>query len=406
MKILLADDDALIRRLLFALLSKLGHDVEAVEDGNSAVKILEGATPPALAIIDWVMPGLNGIEVCKRIRAHHARARPYLLLLSSKADKQDIIAGLDAGADDYLVKPFDPMALLARLRVAQRIIAYQQELQQHISGMETLLQRHNLLGEMFGRQGRSEPGASTGRPKPVANLAAVPQIAPAQIDQMLTRGLSEIGLADTKVVALSNPPAKFESTFTAWAPMILVREGLWIDLLLEADEASAVTTFETLLGRIPVSERELIDFLAETFNLLCTAMKNALTERGGTVLAPIISRSTRSGSVTVKRPALSDESRHRITYSDAALEISVVRQSAPVVEKSLGQLHEMDILAENLPSPSTTEVFLLNQGVVLNMRYIEKLTSLAKTENKELRVPVFEPSPYTEFFCLGRISGK
>ena len=407
MKILVADDDALIRRLLLALLGKLGHEVEAVEDGNAARKILESPTPPALAIMDWVMPGMNGIEVCKHLRAHPAKTRPYVLLLSAKADKQDVIAGLDAGADDYLVKPFDPMALLARLRVAQRIIAYQQELHQHISEMETLLQRHNLLGEMFGRQSRTaEAGLSEARPKPAASLAAVPQIAPAEINQMLTRGLTEIGLANAKVAALASSPANVQSAFTAWAPLILVKEALWIDLLLEAEEASAVTTFEALLGRIPVSERELLDFLAETFNLLCTAMKNALTERGGVVLAPVISRSTRSGSVTVKRPALSEESRHRITFSDAALDITVLRQSAPVVGKSLGQLHEMDILAENLPSPSTTEVFLLNQGVVLNLRYIEKLSSLAKAENKELRVPVFEPSPLTEFFCLGRIGGK
>jgi CheY-like chemotaxis protein len=406
MKILVADDDALIRRLLLALLGKLGHEVEAVEDGNVARKILESASPPALAIMDWVMPGMNGIEVCKHLRAHPSRLRPYVLLLSAKADKQDVIAGLDAGADDYLVKPFDPMALLARLRVAQRIITYQQELQQHIGEMETLLQRHNLLGEMFGRQGRAgEPGSVAARARPAASLAAAPQVAPAQIDQMLARGLTEIGLADARVAALANPPAKVESAFTAWAPLVLVKEGLWIDLLLEAEEASAVTAFETLLGRIPVSERELLDFLAETFNLLCTALKNSLTDQGSVVLAPVISRSTRSGSVTVKRPALCEESRHRITFSDAAIEITALRQAAPVVDKSLGQLHEMDILAENLPSPSTTEVFLLNQGVVLNLRYIEKLSSLAKAENKELRVPVFEPSPLTEFFCLGRIRG-
>src|SRR5262245_46546474 len=123
MKILVADDDALTRRLLLALLGKLGHEVEAVEDGNAARNALESATPPALAIVDWMMPGMNGIEVCKHVRAHPARTRTYVLLLSAKAEKQDVIAGLDAGADDYLVKPFDPMALLARLRVAQRIIA-------------------------------------------------------------------------------------------------------------------------------------------------------------------------------------------------------------------------------------------------------------------------------------------
>src|SRR4026207_1387300 len=114
MKVLVADDDALIRRLLLALLPKLGHEVEVVEDGHAALKALESSAPPAMAILDWVMPGVNGVEVCKRLRAHPGKSRPYVLLLSAKAEKQEMIVGLDAGADDYLVKPFDPMALLAR----------------------------------------------------------------------------------------------------------------------------------------------------------------------------------------------------------------------------------------------------------------------------------------------------
>ena len=120
MKVLVADDDALTRRLLIALLTKLGHEVDAVEDGHAALKALESPTPPAIALLDWMMSGINGPDACKHLRAHPGKSRPYVLLLSTKADKQDVIAGLDAGADDFLVKPFDPMALLARIRVAFR----------------------------------------------------------------------------------------------------------------------------------------------------------------------------------------------------------------------------------------------------------------------------------------------
>lgn len=402
MKVLVADDDALIRRLLLALLAKLGHEVEVVEDGHAALKALEGPTPPALAILDWMMPGVNGIDVCKKLRAHPGKSRPYVLLLSAKAEKQEMIAGLDAGADDYLVKPFDPMNLLARLRVAQRNIAYQQELQQNILAMEDLLQRHNLLGEMFGKQGRgadsSTPSASS--PSPVA-----PSVAPDQINLMLARSLAEVGLSGAQVVTLSDTrPATDTAGFIAWAPLILINEGLWIDLLLEADDNSAVAMFESLLGRIPVSERELVDFLAETFNLICSGIKSTLTEHGGTVLAPVISRATRASTVIVRPPARAEITRHQITLPETAATLTVLRIPAPVIHKSLGQLHELDILAESLPSPSTTEVFLLNQGVVLNERYIEKLAALAKAENKILNVPVIQPSRLAEFFCLGRIS--
>ena len=414
MKVLVADDDALIRRLLIALLTKLGHEVEVVEDGVAALKALESPTPPAMALLDWMMPGLNGVDVCKKLRAHPARFRPYVLLLSAKAEKQEVIVGLDAGADDYLVKPFDPMALLARLRVAQRIIAYEQDLQQNIATMETLLQRHNLLGEMFGKQGRGADSSSAPGTTPTAGktspsnaarpLTASPLLAPEAINQMLTRSFAEVGLGTAQVTTIAAAPKTEGPTFTAWAPLVMIREGIWIDLLLEADDASAVAMFESLLGRIPVSERELVDFLAETFNLISTAFKAALAENGASPVAPVISRSIRTSSLTIRPPAGTDISRHHIVLPEITAHLTVMRQAAPVVAKSLGQLHEMDILAENLPSPSTTEVFLLNQGVVLNERYIEKLTSLAKAENRELRVPIIKPSRYTEFFCLGRIS--
>lgn len=411
MKILVADDDALIRRLLSALLTKLGHEVETAEDGEAAWKTLESSTPPAMAILDWVMPKLSGIEVCKKLRSHSTRSRTYVLLLSAKADKQDVIAGLDSGADDYLPKPFDPMALMARLRVAQRIIVYQQDLQKHIADMETLLQRYNLLGEMFGKHGRNfDAGGSAEKADRESSLTKPPAATTAlltieKINEMVIQGMTEVGLGSATAFALEAEPSPTTGTFTAWAPLILIREGLWVDLLLEADDASAVAMFESLLGRIPVSERELLDFLAETFNLLSTAMKTALTEQGCTVLAPVISRSIRTSALNVRFPAAAEITRHRFTRPETTFSLTVVRNLAPVLRKTLGQLHELDILAENLPSPSTKEVFLLNQGVVLNERYIEKLSSLARAENKDLRVPVIKSSRLAEFFCLGRIGG-
>jgi phosphoserine phosphatase RsbU/P len=411
MKILVADDDALIRRLLSALLTKLGHEVETAEDGDAAWKALENSNPPAMAILDWVMPGLSGIEVCKKLRSHPAKSRTYVLLLSAKAEKQDVIAGLDSGADDYLPKPFDPMALMARLRVAQRIIAYQQELQKHIGEMETLLQRYNLLGEMFGKHGRSGEAASSSDKSSGESASGPPHsvtttlLAAERVSEMVVRSLAEVGLGGAKAFALEQKGSGTEATFTAWAPLVLVREGLWVDLLLEADDASAAAMFESLLGRIPVSERELLDFLAETFNLLSTAIKTSLTEQGSTVLAPVISRSIRTAALNVRLPTTAEVTHHRFSLPETTLGLTVVRTLAPVLRKSLGQLHELDILAENLPSPSTKEVFLLNQGVVLNERYIEKLSSLAKAENKDLRVPVIKSSRLAEFFCLGRIGG-
>lgn len=411
MKVLVADDDALIRRLLFALLNKLGHEVEQVEDGHAAWKALDVPLPPSMAIMDWVMPGMNGVDVCRKLRASPGKLRPYVLLLSAKAEKQDVISGLDAGADDYLIKPFDPMSLLARLRVAQRIISYQEDLQRHISGMEILLHRHNLLGEMYGKQHRqTEPAPAIPARSDLESPAAPGQpikelVSSEQMAQMIASSIAEVGLGKPAVTVAPEAIKQDGESFTAWAPLVLLNQGIWMDLLLEAGQHSAVAMFEALLGRIPVSERELLDFLAETFNLICTSIRAAFIARGLPALTPIISRSTRTELFNLKAPTFSLVNHHHIRLPQILAGITVISQPAPVQRKSLGQLRSFDILSENLPSPSAKEVFLLNQGVVLNERYIEKLSSLAGPSAHSMRVPVVEPSRHAQFFCLGRISG-
>lgn len=411
MKVLIADDDALIRRLLVALLTKLGHEVEQVEDGHAAMKALDVPLPPSLAILDWVMPGVSGLDVCRKLRAHPGKVRPYVLLLSAKSDKQEIISGLDAGADDYLIKPFDPMALLARLRVAQRIIAYQEELHRHISGMEVLLHRHNLLGEMYGKQLRP----ADGRPvvaEPEANAEATKArsaikdlVSPERMAILIAASVADVGLGRARINTVAEVPPSEPESFTAWAPLVLLKHGLWMDMLFESDQHSAVAMFETLLGRIPVSERELLDFLAETFNLVCTSIRAGLAGIGIPALTPIISRSVRADVITINAPTFSTVTHHRVRVGQASAGFTVVTQPAPVQRKSLGQLRSFDILSENLPSPSSKDVFLVNQGVVLNERYIEKLAELAGAAANDIRVPVVELSRYAQFFCLGRIAG-
>jgi len=408
MKILVADDDALIRRLLLALLNKLGHEVVAVEDGLAAWKALDTEAPPVLAILDRVMPGMDGVEVCRRLRASPRKTRPYVLLLSAKAEKQEVIAGLDAGADDYLLKPFAPMSLLARPRVAQRIITYQSELQQNIGAMEDLLQRHNLLGEMFGKQSRfTDASSDTADRTALQNIAtdrlSSSVVSSERLNEIFAASFAAVGLGAAQVITVDASAQSEEGAFTAWMPLVFIKQGVWMDFVFEADDAAAVAMFESLLGRIPVSERELLDFLAETFNLICTSVKAVLGESNISALSPIISRSIRTEALTIQPPASSAVSHHEVTLSEILGKLTVLRQAAPVQRKSLGSLHPFDVLAENLPLPANPEVFLLNQGVILSERYIKKLAAVARSAQVDLRVPVIQPSRLAEFFCLGRI---
>ena len=122
MRILIAEDDATSRTILEAILRRDGYDVVSTVDGTSALKALEAAGAPDLAIIDLMMPGIDGLELMRRIRAMNNPLPPYLIILSSKGEKLDVIAGLDAGADDYLAKPFDPGELRARVKVGRRML--------------------------------------------------------------------------------------------------------------------------------------------------------------------------------------------------------------------------------------------------------------------------------------------
>jgi two-component system, cell cycle response regulator len=123
MRILIADDDPVWRRMIEAMLVEFGDDVQAVADGAEAWEVLDSGDRPALAILDWVMPGIDGIEICRRLRAAGEGPYVYVLLLTVKDRKADIVEGFKAGADDYICKPFDPEELRGRLRAAQRVMA-------------------------------------------------------------------------------------------------------------------------------------------------------------------------------------------------------------------------------------------------------------------------------------------
>jgi diguanylate cyclase (GGDEF)-like protein len=126
--VLIADDDLISRRILHNWLTSWGYHVLIAEDGAKAWDVLQQDCPPELLILDWVMPGIEGTELCRRLRSRQCFPYQYILLLTANDNKQDVVRGLEAGADDYLTKPFDPNELRARLRVGRRILTLQRDL--------------------------------------------------------------------------------------------------------------------------------------------------------------------------------------------------------------------------------------------------------------------------------------
>jgi two-component system, cell cycle response regulator len=127
-KVFVADDDPVSRRLLQVTLTNFGYDTVMAADGAEALRILEQKDSPRLAILDWIMPPMDGVEVCRAIRKRSAEAYLYVILLTVKGEQKEIVEGLDAGADDYVTKPFDLMELKARLRAGRRILELQEQL--------------------------------------------------------------------------------------------------------------------------------------------------------------------------------------------------------------------------------------------------------------------------------------
>jgi diguanylate cyclase (GGDEF)-like protein len=146
MKILIADDESVSRRMLQGLLVKWGYDVISAEDGDAAWEKLKPSDAPRMALLDWMMPGKNGVDVCRALRKQRPEPYTYILLLTAKDAKESVVEGLESGADDYLTKPFNPQELKARIRVGLRLLDLEDNLVQAREAMRFKATHDTLTG--------------------------------------------------------------------------------------------------------------------------------------------------------------------------------------------------------------------------------------------------------------------
>jgi len=128
MKILVAEDDFTSRTILTSILKKTGYDPVSTSDGSEAWEVLKGSEAPNLVILDWNMPGMDGLELCRAIREDDSKGYIFIILLTARNSREDIVTGLEAGADDYLIKPPDPSELIARIKNGMRILKLEKDL--------------------------------------------------------------------------------------------------------------------------------------------------------------------------------------------------------------------------------------------------------------------------------------
>jgi phosphoserine phosphatase RsbU/P len=147
--VLVADDEPVSRLVVAAMLRKAGHEVVEAADGAQAWTLLQGPDAPQMAVLDWMMPGLDGTEVCRRVRERPTTTPPYLILLTSRAETHDIVEALKAGANDHVRKPANEAELLARVQVGVRILQLQAELSDRVTRLEAALHKVQQLQRLL-----------------------------------------------------------------------------------------------------------------------------------------------------------------------------------------------------------------------------------------------------------------
>jgi len=145
MRVLIAEDDVTSHRILRAVLNRWGYEVVSTRNGRQAWQALQDAGSPRLAILDWMMPEMDGVEIVRKIRKRSESKTMYVILLTAKDRREDIVSGLEAGADDYIIKPFDREELRARVQVGRRVVELQGALEERIRELQDALDQIKTL---------------------------------------------------------------------------------------------------------------------------------------------------------------------------------------------------------------------------------------------------------------------
>lgn len=409
MKVLIAEDERTTREILVRVLEKAHHDVQVVADGAAALEALLAAEGPLIALLDWVMPGLDGPEVCRRLRAAALRIQPYIIIVSSKNRKGEIAAGLDAGADDFLSKPTDPEELLARVRVAERTVGYQLALQRQLEQFESLGRRYSLLGEIVAQQLQPAPEALEPDIDPLTEAEnAPPPLAPApppptwftagEIEKLVPRALTELGLSANPAVSGKGERATGVASFTTWAGFLDLDHHRWIDLVIEIETEAAAVVYERALRRKPLGAQEICSFLAEIQTVVGTALKTALQSRGGTLIAPLLSRAQQRDlwEPAIRIPAECET--YRFALDGLPLELAVVCYPCEPCARSPWDLRLHEILACPYPSKQFGAPRIGERGAAITDHLIKQIANHADRMPKEENVSVYELSPIAQRF--------
>lgn len=344
MRVLVADDSETQRAQLTGLLRRAGHEVIAVGDGSQALTALLDVNGPHLALLDWEMPGLDGIDVCRRVREAPLGIRPHLVLLTARTEKQDAIDGLKAGADDFLSKPPAPAELMARLKVGQRNVEVQLELEVRTKALEAALARLDAVNVVASRIGLPEA-------QPVATA-----------EHLLEQALTEVTKAVT--VKVSGEVTR------ALGSLVLPSEGRWLDVMLEVTGSIERSVANASSGR---------ELVGDLLTMMLQRAHAAFDQRKERSLVPFPGR--------VVAGAMAEGAR----ISAGPWTMSVASQSLQRASTTFSQLAPNVVLLSAL-RPASMAVEVLRAGTLLKPSHLERTKGFFKGSDAASEVEVATPS--------------
>lgn len=335
MRVLIADDSETQRAQLAGLLRRAGHAVVECNDGTAALRALLDPSGPHLALLDWEMPGLDGLEVCRRVRSAELGIRPHLVLLTARSDRDDAVEGLRAGADDFLAKPPFPAELMARLKVGQRSVELQLELAQRTKGLEQALGRLDAVSVVASRLGL----------QPASSLEP--------LEALLQRELATLTAGLT--------PTEGPDVSRAHAALVLRDESTWVDLVLE------------LRGVAPLAVQDLLTLVVQ----------RALAASSRGALSPFPGRALRHAPPPSSEPV-----------SMGPWRLWVDRQPLQSSQTPFSSLGPDLVLLRGLMPPSMANGEVLQAGTLLTASHLQRTRAFFQGADAEAGVEVATPSPY------------
>ncbi len=412
MKVLVIDDDPTTQKVMEMFLRKSGYTPVLYFDAHKGLEAALAPDAPMILVLDWMMPGLDGPVLCKKLREAKTTRRPYVIFLSGRNKKEEVAAGLDAGADDFVTKPFNIQEMQARLRVARRNVERQLELLRMAEELAAMRSRNDLLGELVGvhasAPSESDKGVSAlvdtdekqtadaAPPEPDVSYSFL--LDEQEVNHVLAGALLELRLGlQAATTAVQEAPVG-EGDCCAWGSVHAGPKQVWIDVLFATTGDAAAFLFETALRRKPRGNEELQAFFAEIARVVSRRLTQMFVGAGAEVSQPLPPRA-RLVEAETSLPALPSARQAFILQIEGVeARLLIVRQYCASRRRAVESLSEGDVLAEPFPRHESSEVPIFNAGVALTPRFLDKLNFHVEKIQVGTGVEVFRPSPLADFF--------